>query len=85
MSYFEYVMIGDLTPVFEEKTAFVLSQINEGVALYRIDKYTDEVVAEDKKKRTLILTSPVNVWNVLYPIFKDTNIITLGFFKQRII
>ena len=85
MSYFEYVMIGDLTPIFEEKTAFVLSQINEGVALYRIDKYTDEVVAEDKKKRTLILTSPVNVWNVLYPIFKDTNIITLGFFKQRII
>jgi hypothetical protein len=85
MSYFEYVMIGDLTPVFEEKTSFILSQINEGVALYRIDKYTDEVVAEDKKKRTLILTSAVNVWNVLYPIFKDTNIITLGFFKQRII
>ena len=85
MSYFEYVFIGDLTPLFEEKTAFVLSQINEGTALYRIDKYTDEVVAEDKKRRTMILTSPVNVWNVLYPIFKDTNIITLGFFKQRII
>ncbi len=85
MSYFEYVLIGDLTPLFEEKTAFVLSQINEETALYRIDKYTDEVVAEDKKRRTMILTSPVNVWNVLYPIFKDTNIITLGFFKQRII
>jgi len=85
MSYFEYVIFGDLTPVFEEKTSFILSQINEGTVIYRLDKYTDEVIAEDKKRRTMILTSPVNVWNVLYPIFKDTNIITLGYYKQRII
>jgi hypothetical protein len=85
MSYFEYVIIGDVTPLYDEKTAFILSQINEGIALYRLDKYTDEVIAEEKKRRTMILTSPVNVWNVLYPIFKDTNLITLGYFKQRII
>jgi len=84
MSYFEYVITGDLTPLFEEKTEFILSQINEGNALYRLDKYTDEVITEEKKRRTLILTCAINISNILYPIFKDNNFVILGFFKQRI-
>lgn len=85
MSYFEFTFVGELTPIFEEKTQFLLSKINDGAFNYKLEKYYDDEISEEKKRRTLIITSPVNNWDYLFQVMKDVNVQYIGYFKQRII
>jgi len=85
MSYFEFIINGDLTPIYEEKTELLLSQMNEGYSIYKLEKYYDEKINEEKKARTIILTSSINIINLIYPIFKDCKVQYIGYYKQRII
>jgi len=84
MSYYEFIIMGDLTPKYEEKTQMILDEINEGTAIYRLEKYYDEEITTDKKKRTVVITSPLNITNNLYGIVKDCNLQMVGYYKQRI-
>ena len=85
MSYFEYTFIGDLTPKFEEKTQFLLTKVNEGYVPFKLEKYYDEDISVDKKKRTLILRSPINVSEYLYSTMNECNLEMVAYFKQRLI
>jgi hypothetical protein len=88
MSYFEYQIVGDLTPTLEEKTTNLVNAISYGNAPFYIQKYYDEPIpnTEDKKKRTIILTSPVNVRNYLFSnFFTDySSFDFVAYYKQRI-
>lgn len=85
MSYFEFIVSGDLTPAFEEKTNELLSNINQGLALYAIQRYMDEEIAPEKKRRTLVIVSPMNIWEHIYGMLKGLGLEIQGYNKQRII
>jgi|688.fasta_scaffold15771_16 hypothetical protein len=85
MNYFEYTFSGDLTPKFEEKTQFLLTKINEGYVPFKLDKYYDEDISADKKKRTLIIVSPINATDYLYSTMRECNLAMVAYFKQRIV
>jgi hypothetical protein len=85
MSYYEFIISGDLSPEFDDKIKIVMNNINTGRALYSIQKYTDEDVAVDKKRRTVVLVSPANVWNHIYDIFKGCGLEFQVYFKQRVV
>jgi hypothetical protein len=85
MSYFEYIISGDMTPEFDDKIKIVLNNINTGKCLYAFQKYTDEDVGVDKKRRTVVLVSPVNVWNHIYEIFRGCGLEFQVYYKQRVV
>ncbi len=85
MSYFEFIISGDSSPEFDDRINVVLNNINNGTALYAIQKYTDEDVSPDKKKRTLVLVSPMNVWTTIYEIFKGYGLEFQAYYKQRVV
>jgi len=85
MSYFEYIINGDLTPEFEEKTKQLQERLNNGTAFYNIQKYTDEEIAPEKKMRTLVLTAPHNIWIPLFELLKGCGLNFTAYYKQRII
>lgn len=85
MSYFEYTFTGDLTPEYEEKTKLLIAKVNEGSVPYKLEKYFDEEITTDKKKRTIIVISPVNVLDHLYSIMCGCNLMYVAYFKQRLI
>jgi hypothetical protein len=85
MSYFEFIISGESSPEFDDRIKFVLNNINNGGALYTIQKYTDEDVSPDKKKRTLVLVSPINVWTTIYDIFKGNELEFQVYYKQRVV
>jgi hypothetical protein len=85
MSHFEFIISGDVTPEFDGKIKQVLDNMNTGRAVYGLQKYVDEDVSAEKKRRTLVLVSPMNVWNHLYDIFKGCGLEFQVYHKQRII
>lgn len=85
MSYFEYVFSGVLTTEFEEKTNELVKQMTENYVPYIIHKYIDEVYMEEKKKRTLIIYSQVNMRDYLYNKFSGCGLEMRMYLKQEII
>lgn len=85
MSYFEYVISGELTPEFEEITQTLVSRLNNGTAFYNIQKYWDEEITSEKKNRIIILTSQYNVMVHLFNLVKQDGINFAAYYKQRII
>jgi len=85
MSYFEYTITGELTPEYDEKTKVFLERITNGTAFYNLSKYWDEEVTSEKKNRTIVLTTPTNMWIYLYDMIKGLNLSLVGHYKQRII
>ena len=84
MSHFEYVVAGELTPEFEEKTKELLKRIQYGTAFYNLTRYTDEPLEGDKKYRTIILTSAWNVWPPLFELLKGANATYMVYHKHRV-
>jgi|LauGreDrversion4_2_1035121.scaffolds.fasta_scaffold2791791_2 hypothetical protein len=84
MSYYEYIIKGELSVDFEEKVKNVLDLINTGRVLFAIQKYTDEEVETDKKRRVMVLVSPINVINQVYDLFKNIGVEIEVYYKQRI-
>jgi len=90
VSYFEYTLTGSLTPLYEEKTNAILEGVKTGFVPFSFVKYWDEsedlTTESDKKKRTIILTSPLNIVDYLNnACFKDCNLNITCFYKQRFI
>lgn len=85
MSYFEYIFSGDLTPKFEEKTQFLLTKVNEGYVPFKLEKYYDEDISPDRKKRTLIITSIINSYEYLYSTMSECKLEMVAYLKQRFI
>jgi len=85
MSYFEYILTGDLTNSLEERTTIITDKITKGTLPFSLIKYYDEEVSEDKKKRIFILASNINMTNYIYSeYFKYCNMEISVYFKQRI-
>jgi len=85
MSYFEYIISGDLTPEFEEKTKMLYDKVNSGTAFYNILKYVDEELTPEKKIRTLTIASHLNITRSLYELIQGAGLNFQGYFKQRLI
>jgi hypothetical protein len=85
MSHFEYILTGELNDAFEEKTQFLLAKINEGCAAYYISEYKDEEINPETKKRTIIITSQINIWEYLYSTLAEckNNLKMTAYYKQR--
>ncbi len=86
MSYFEYVINGELTPEYEEKTTKLLQLVNNGVAFYNFQKYWDEVSTTnaEKKERTVVLASPYNISKNLFELLSGCGLNYQVYYKQRI-
>jgi hypothetical protein len=85
MSYFEYILTGDLTKSLEERTTLITDNITKGILPFSLIKYYDEDIGDDKKKRIFILASNINMTNYIYSeYFKDCNMEISVYFKQRI-
>lgn len=85
MSYYEFVFSGILTPEYEGKVNDLLKSINDDYLPIIIHKYMDEVICEEKKNRTLILHSHLNMWDYLYRMFADCGLEMKAYYKSRII
>lgn len=83
MSYYEYIITGELTPLVEEQTLSLIKSIDEGIP-FSIIKYTDETIGE-KKQRVLVLASHINMWGYFYNHFKNSVMDFKVYNKQRII
>jgi hypothetical protein len=88
--YYEYTLSGALTPLYEEKTSSVVENVKIGNVPFVFVKYWDEPldfpIENDKKRRTIILTSSTNITDYLNSVcFKDCNLNVSCFYKQRII
>ena len=85
MSYFEYILTGDLTKSLEEKTTLITDKLTKGTLPFSLIKYYDEEVSEDKKKRVFIFASNVNMANYIFSeYFRDHNMEISVYFKQKI-
>jgi hypothetical protein len=85
MSYFEYILTGDLTKSLEERTTLITDKITKGILPFSLIKYYDEDIGDDKKKRIFILASSVNMTDYIYSnYFKDCNMEISVYFKRRI-
>ena len=85
MSHFEFILVGELTSEYEEKTKEILSRLDNGTAFYLFQKYSDETLEGEKKQRTITLTSQWNCWRHLFELVKGCNLQIYGYHKQRII
>ena len=85
MSYFEFVFNGILTPEYEEKTKELLNEINKHYVPYVIHKFIDENIDEEKKNRTIIIHSHINIIDMLSKKFINCNLNTQVYWKQQII
>lgn len=89
VSYYEYTISGSLTPLYEDKTVSLVENVKLGVVPFVLVKYWDELenypVENDKKKRTIVLTSALNIVDYLRnACFKDCVLNITCFYKQQI-
>lgn len=86
MSYFEYILTGDLNKNLEERTNLIIDKLTKGTLPFSLIKYYDEEVNEDKKIRIFILASNINITNYIYfEYFKDCSMDISVYFKQKIV
>jgi len=87
MSYFEYIFSGDLTTELEEKTLKLTNLITNGFVPFSLIKYYDEVITDsDKKRRTFIFASPINMGQYIYSnYFNNNNMEMIIYYKQRLV
>lgn len=85
MSYFEFVFSGNLTSKYEEKTNEILKEINSYYVPYTIHKIIDEDIGDEKKNRTIIIHSHLNITDVLSKKFLSCGLEMKLFWKQQII
>jgi hypothetical protein len=85
MSHFEYILTGELDSNLEEKTDLFIKSIYHNNAPYYLIKYYDTVINEDKKERTFILTSSINLKDyIMYNFFNNCNMNVVVYFKHRV-
>jgi len=84
MSYYEFILSGNLTPELEEKSKLLLEEVNKYYVPYNIHKFIDEEIAEDKKKRTIVIYSQMNIKDFLLKKFMNCGLEMLIYFKQQI-
>jgi|688.fasta_scaffold180824_3 hypothetical protein len=86
MSYFEYFFTGILTPEVENKTSLLLNEMNNYYTPpFSVHKIIDEGLDEEKKTRTLIIHSHINVTNYLVRHFAGCDMKPNAYWKQQII
>ena len=61
MSYYEFILTGALTTDVEEKSKQLIDDINKYYVPYHINKFVDEDIGNDKKNRTIIIHSHMNM------------------------
>lgn len=86
MACFEYNCWGDITPLLEEKTALITQGITGGTVPFNLVKYYDEdIPGTDKRRRTFVLVSVLNINEYLYNnYFKDCNMTMNIYLRHRI-
>jgi len=86
LPFFEYSYEGELTPLLEEKTKILLNTYGSELVPFNLIKYYDEkIYNSDKKRRTIILTSYINLSDYFYnTYFKDCNLDVIIYYKQQI-
>ena len=85
MSYFEYILTGELNKTVEERSKLITDKITNGTLPFNLIKYYDEDTGNDKKLRIFILASSANITNYIYSnYFKDCNMEISVYFKQKI-
>ena len=85
MSHFEYIFTGILSPEYEEKTKQLVKEVNGLNVPFSIQNYSDEVINDDKKKRTLVLYSQFNMSDYLANKFINCGLEMRVYLKQQII
>jgi len=87
MGLYEFIYSGDVTPLLEEKTKLLIDGISAGNVPFNLVKYYDEeITGTDKKKRTFVLTSVININNYLYMnYFKNSNMVMNVYYKELVI
>ena len=85
MSYYEFVFNGILTPEYEEKINDLLKDINRCYVPYVIHKIIDEDISEDKKNRTIIVHSHLNITDILSKKFINCGLVMRVNWIQQII
>lgn len=85
MSFYEYIFSGILTPEYEEKTNELLKDINRQYVPYVIHKYIDEEIDDEKKNRTIIIHSHLNITSQLSYKFINCKLDMRVYLKQQII
>jgi len=84
MSHFEFILTGNLTPDVEERSKQLLNDNNKYYIPYVIHKYIDEDIGEDKKNRTIIVHSHLNISDFLLKKFVNCGLELRVYWKQQI-
>jgi hypothetical protein len=86
MSYFEYIFTGILTPEVEQNSTRLLNEMNNYYTPpFSIQKFVDETLDEEKKQRTIIIHSQIQVSDYLASVFSGCDMKLTGYWKQQII
>lgn len=85
MSHFEYIFTGELDSNLEEKTETLVKSVYNNNAPYNLINYYDTVINDDKKERTIILTSSSNIKDyILNNCFTNCKMNVVTYYKQYI-
>jgi hypothetical protein len=83
--FFEYIFRSDLTPLLEERTKIITDTITKSIAPFSFIKYYDDPIGDDKKVRTIVLSSSSDITSHLcITYFKDCNTQVEVYYRQRI-
>jgi hypothetical protein len=88
--HFEYIVSGNLTPVLETKTQYLVNLLNLNPYFIKIERYWDEEI-NNEKMRNFVLSSQYNTWGFINDFFfkdeklVDSKLTCIGYRKERII
>jgi hypothetical protein len=83
MNHFEYIVEVPVTDIVETVTNDIYNSIKEGRCPFNLCKVSDEGEG-DKKKRTYVITSPVNIHHIIHPMFYKYEMKVQCYFKTPV-
>ena len=72
MNHFEYTIEVPIDETSEKITLNIQELITKGLSPFNLQRWTDDDF-EDKKTRTIIITSGFNIHQLVFDLFKGTN------------
>ena len=89
MSFFEFILKGNLTDELKERTEKLLKDMNETYVPYVIHNYIDDISEDEKeketKKRTLYIHSHTNIKDYLFQRCSNCELEMQIYYKQPVI
>jgi|688.fasta_scaffold1555668_2 hypothetical protein len=83
MNFFEYTIELPVDETTETITNNIQNMITKGLCPFNLHKWTDDDY-DDKKTRTIVITSLYNIHQIIYDLFKGVNAKYRCFYRTHV-